>query len=78
MSGRIKFFRDAGQARETHQFLNTHGIKSYTRERNQTNTQQGEEAFGVDLFVLKEDDVPEAKQLLDYTYGVAWGENVST
>jgi len=33
MSGRIKFFREREQANETRQFLNTRGIKTYTRER---------------------------------------------
>lgn len=74
MSGRIKFFRDREQANETRQFLNTHGIKSYTRERTPSTVMPGEEPFGFDLLVLREEDVEEAHQLLDYEYGHDWGE----
>lgn len=77
MSTRIKFFRESSQAQESREFFNAHGIKTYLRERSPSTVQSGEEAFGTDLFVLREEDVPEAKQLLDYEYGRAWGEDVS-
>ncbi|GEM_PF-4473327 len=77
MSTRIKFFRDGGQAQETRQFFNTHGIKTYLRERSPSTVTPGEETFGTDLFVLREDDVAEAKQLLDYEFGRCWGDDVN-
>ena len=77
MSTRIKFFRESAQAQESREFFNAHGIKTYLRERSPSTVAPGEEAFGTDLFVLRDDDVPEAKQLLDYEFGRAWGEDVS-
>lgn len=74
MSSRIKFFRENMQAQETRQFLNTHGIKSYLRERTPTTVKQGEDPFGFDVFVLRDEDVEEARQLLLYEFGNNWGE----
>jgi hypothetical protein len=74
MSGRIKFFRDREQANETRQFLNIRGIKNYTRERTPTTVMPGEEPYGYDLLVLRDEDMEEARQLLDYEYGHDWGE----
>lgn len=74
MTCRIKFFRDGKQARETRQFLNTHGIKSYLRERSPSTVIPGEEPFGFDVFILKDDDIEDAKQLLAYEFGGSWGE----
>jgi hypothetical protein len=50
------------------------GIKSYTRERTPTTVMPGEEPYGYDLLVLRDEDVEEARQLLDYEYGHDWGE----
>ncbi len=77
MSCRIKFFRDVTQAKETRQFLNTRGIKSYLRERSPSTVLPGEEPFGVDVFVLRDEDIEEARQLLNYEFGGGWGEGVS-
>ena len=74
MSTRIKFFRDGVQAQETRQFLNTHSIKSYIRERTAATVGQGEEAYGFDLYALRDEDVDNARQLLDYEFGGKWGE----
>ncbi len=74
MSGRIKFFREREQANETRQFLNTRGIKTYTRERTPSTVMPGEEAYGYDVLVLRDEDVEEARQLLDYEFGCEWGE----
>jgi hypothetical protein len=75
MSGRIKFFREREQANETRQFLNTRGIKSYTRERTPSTVTPGEAPYGYDVLVLRDEDVEEARQLLDYEYGCDWGES---
>lgn len=77
MSSRVKFFRESVQAHETREFLNMRGIKSYLRERTPTTVEQGENPFGYDVFVLREEDVEEAKQLLLYEYGTDWGEAVA-
>jgi hypothetical protein len=74
MSSRVKFFRDGTQAHETRQFLNTRGIKSYLRERSPSTVKPGEEPFGFDVFVLRDEDVEEACQLLLYEFGSSWGE----
>lgn len=74
MSFRIKFFRSGDQVQETKQFLNMRGIKSYTRERTPSTVMPGEEPYGFDLLILREEDVEEAKQLLEYEYGNDWGE----
>ncbi len=74
MSCRIKFFRDGTQAKETRQFLNMRGIKSYLRERSPSTVAPGEEPFGVDVFVLRDEDLEEARQLLNYEFGSGWGE----
>lgn len=76
MSTRIKFFREQDQARETQVFLNTRAIKSYIRTRIPSTTAPGEEPYGFDLFVLRDDDVDEARQVLNYEFGAGWGEAV--
>jgi hypothetical protein len=77
MGCRIRFFRDGNQARETRQFLNTRGVKSYLRERTPSTVVPGEEPFGFDVFVLREDDIEEARLLLSYEFGSTWGETTS-
>ncbi len=77
MSTRIKFFREHEQARETRMFLNTHAIKNYIRTRTPSTIAPGEEPYGFDLFVLKDDDVETAHQLLNYEFGRTWGETSS-
>ena len=62
------------QAYETRQFLNTRGIKSYLRTRSPLTVLPREEPYGFDLFVLRDDDVDEARQLLSYEFGASWGE----
>ena len=74
MSSRIKFFKDVAQAMETHKFLNMHGIKSYLRERSPSTVASGEEPFGADVFVLRDEDVEEARQLVLFEFGSTWGE----
>ncbi len=78
MSIRIKYFREVEQAKETRQFLNTRGIKNYLRERTSTTVAQGEDPYGVDLFVLRDEDAEDARQLLLYEYGGGWGEAPSS
>lgn len=75
MSTRIKFFREADQARDTRQFLITHGIKSFIRNRAGGKSETSGDTFGFDLFALREEDVEEARTLLDYEFGPGWGEN---
>ena len=77
MSTRIKFFREQEQARETQMFLNTRAIKSYIRTRTPSTVAPGEEPYGFDLFVLKDDDVDEARQVLNYEFGSTWGEAIT-
>lgn len=57
----------------------TRAIKTYLRDRTSTTVLLGasEEKFGCDLFVLRDDDAPEARQLLDYEYGKGWGESAN-
>lgn len=74
MSTRIKFFRNEAELKETFRFLSSHGIKAYTRTRTPSTVTPGEEPFGFDLFVLRDDDVAEARQLLDYEFGAQYGE----
>ena len=74
MSSRIKFFRDVSQAMETHKFLNMRGIKSYLRERSPSTVAAGEEPYGADVFVLRDEDVEEARQLVLFEFGGKWGE----
>ena len=77
MTCRSKFFRDGKQAKETRQFLNTRGIKSYLRERSPSTVTPGEEPFGFDVFILKDEDIDEARQLLSYEFGAGWGETAN-
>ena len=74
MSSRIKFFRDVTQAMETHKFLNMRGIKSYLRERSPSTVAPSEEPYGADVFVLRDEDVEEARQLVLFEFGGTWGE----
>ena len=77
MSARIRFFRDFKQAHETQEFLITHNIKSYLCKRTPETTIKGEDPYGFDVFVLREDDVKDAHQILDFEYGSEWGERTS-
>jgi hypothetical protein len=77
MACRIKFFRSKEQVLETQRFFNARGIKCFTRERSPGNVGRGEEPFGFDLFILRDEDVDEAKELLNYEYGSEWGDTVS-
>ncbi len=56
----------------------THNIKNFIRERSPTTVAQGEEAFGFDIFILRDEDLAEAWKLLDYEFGKSWGENSNT
>jgi predicted nucleotidyltransferase len=73
MSTPIKFFREREQAETTQRFLSEHTIKTFLRERGGESKQTNEQVFGYDLFVLREDDVDEAKQLVSYEFGSSWG-----
>jgi hypothetical protein len=44
--------------------------------RNASNTASGEECYGCDLFVLRDDDLENAKMILEYEFGSGWGEGV--
>ena len=77
MAARIKFFRDRVQAQETLRFLNAHRIRGFVRERLPSTATPDQELFGFDLFVLRDDDVDNAKKLLSYEYGNEWGEGVA-
>ena len=74
MSVRIKYFKDARQANESRQCLANHSIKSFLREREAPRPH--DPPVGFELFVLRDEDGDEAKQLLDYEYGTSWGETV--
>ena len=76
MATRIKFFHDAEQVQEARRFFNTRGIKNFVRERSRVPLVAGEEPFGFDLFILRAEDVDEARKLLDYEYGNEWGETI--
>lgn len=77
MSARIKFFRENNQAWEAHQVLGNHSIKSYIRERANVVVNGQEVALGYDLYVLKDDDVENARNIIDYELGSGWGENAT-
>ena len=74
MSSRIRFFREAEQAQITREFLTTHNIKNFIRERSPSTVSQGEESYGFDVFVLRDEDLAEAWKLLAYEFGNEWGE----
>lgn len=73
MTTRIKFFRDGRQASESRQFLSNHEIKTFLRDREGAHPH--DPPAGFELFVLRDDDVEEARKLIDYEYGESWGEN---
>ncbi len=75
MSTRIKVFSDERQARDTRQFLSTRGLKTYVCNRAKGGAHGSGPATGFDLFALRDEDVPEARQLLEYEFGTEWGEN---
>lgn len=75
MSTPIKFFRDHDQIETTQRFLSEHAIKTFIRERGKDEKDKDAGIFGYDLFVLREDDVDEARQLLTYEFGSDWGNN---
>ena len=77
MANRIKFFRNKEQIGETERFLNTRGIKCFIRERSPGTVASGEEPFGFDLFILRDEDVETAKEVLDGEFGHEWGEATS-
>ncbi|OGZ05052.1 MAG: hypothetical protein A3C13_01830 [Candidatus Lloydbacteria bacterium RIFCSPHIGHO2_02_FULL_50_11] len=62
---------------ETQRYLNMHGIKCFTRERSPSTVSTNEELFGFDLFILRDEDVDTAKEMLEYEFGGDWGERVA-
>jgi hypothetical protein len=73
MSVRIKYFKREMQANESRQSLANHSIKSFLRERQGPHPH--DPPAGFELFVLRDEDLDEARQLLDYEFGTDWGEN---
>jgi hypothetical protein len=73
MSAPVKFFREREQAEATQRYLQERTIKTFLRERNSETPQPGQDAYGYDLFVLRDDDLEEAKQLIAYEFGSDWG-----
>lgn len=61
----IKFCKMLDEAQYTQQFLLEHSIKSYVRERDPEEVAPGEDPYGFDVFVLRDDDLAEAKELLE-------------
>jgi hypothetical protein len=78
MSVRIKFFKEQTQAKETLEFLNGMNFKSFLRERDKMHAKPGEDPAGYDLFVLRDDDVADARKALDFQFGGEWGTNMSS
>lgn len=74
MSAPLKFFRDKEHAETTQRFLSERGIKSFIRERSGQQSSPNEEAFGYDLFALKDEDIEEARQLIAFEFGSVWGQ----
>lgn len=74
MSSRIRFFREPERAQATREFLIGHGIKTFIRERSPSTVQEGEEPYGFDIYILRDEDLAEAWKLLDYEFGKNWGE----
>jgi len=77
MSSRIRFFREPERAKATREFLIGHGIKTFIRERSPSTVQEGEEPYGFDIYILRDEDLAEAWKLLDYEFGKSWGEGGS-
>jgi len=76
MSTRIKFFRDETPLRATQKLLQSHGIKCYTCTRTPGNTPSGEDPYGFDLYVLRDEDAEDARRILDYEFGTEYGETI--
>lgn len=74
MSSRIRFFREAEPAKLTREFLTSHNIKNFIRERSPSTVTQGEEPYGFDIFILRDEDLADAWKLLAYEFGNDWGE----
>lgn len=76
MSTRIAFFMQEGEAKATHAFLNSRGVKTFTRSRGGANaqTEEGESPYGFDLFVLSDEEADDAIALIEYEFGKEWGE----
>ncbi len=74
MSSRVRFFREAEKANTTREFLTLHNIKNFIRERSPSTVTQGEEPYGFDIFILRDEDLAEAWKLLEYEFGKTWGE----
>ena len=77
MSSRVRFFREIESAKMTREFLTTHNIKNFIRERSPSTVAPGEEPYGFDVFVLRDEDLTEAWKLLAYEFGKDWGEGAS-
>ena len=77
MPTRIRFFREVQQATESQALLNSHGVKNYTRTRTKQTAKQGEEPYGVDLYVLRDDQIEEAHKIMDYSFGKEFGEKIA-
>ncbi len=75
MSVLIKYFVREIQANETRQALANHNIKTFLRERRGAHPHDPPK--GHELFVLRDDDVEEARKLIEYEFGVDWGETVT-
>ena len=74
MSSRIRFFRESDPAKTTREFLTNHNIKNFIRERSLSTVAAGEEPYGFDVFILRDEDLAEAWKLLEYEFGKQWGE----
>ncbi len=62
---------------ETQKFLNARNIKCFVREHKRDAAERDATPSGFDLFVLRDEDVDEARKLLEYEYGNEWGEGVA-
>lgn len=51
------------------------GLKTYICNRSKGGAHGSGPATGFDLFALRDEDVAEARQLLEYEFGTEWGEN---
>lgn len=74
MSSRIRFFRETEKAQATREFLVGHGLKTFIRERSPSTVKEGEEPYGFDVYILRDEDLAEACKLLEYEFGTSWGE----
>lgn len=75
MSVKIKYFLKEMQANETRQSLANHNIKTFLREH--AGPHPHDPPRGFELFVLRDDDVEEARKLIEYEFGTDWGETVT-